>query len=177
MKLAVIAALMLSAGTVHAAEKAPPPEPMEHPDWGKLRRDFEAKVQSGLYDPESAQFTWVKGFQWGSVTEGFFRRRWGWVACAKVNAKNRMGGYVGASKYWILYEPSKGLSWDLKSTSFSQCDKPEPVALQPELVDLASLSDQTSLADELTKLGSLLEKGLITRAEFDAQKAKMLGRQ
>ena len=35
--------------------------------------------------------------------------------------------------------------------------------------------DQASTADELTKLANLKEKGVITDAEFQAQKAKILG--
>ena len=35
--------------------------------------------------------------------------------------------------------------------------------------------DQASTADELTKLAKLKEKGVITDAEFQAQKAKILG--
>ena len=34
-----------------------------------------------------------------------------------------------------------------------------------------------SLADELAKLGGLLQRGLLSQAEFDAAKARLLGGQ
>ncbi|MFG2059662.1 DUF4429 domain-containing protein [Micromonospora sp. NPDC048930] len=35
---------------------------------------------------------------------------------------------------------------------------------------------QSSVADELTKLGQLVQQGLLSREEFEAQKARLLGR-
>jgi hypothetical protein len=40
----------------------------------------------------------------------------------------------------------------------------------------AAASSGGSVADEIAKLAALRDKGLLTEAEFQAQKAKLLGR-
>jgi hypothetical protein len=46
-------------------------------------------LRSGLFDPESAQFQDVKHFSTTGAT------------CGLVNAKNRMGGYVGFTRFVV----------------------------------------------------------------------------
>lgn len=167
----VLAALFLSA---HAhAQRTPPAEPTERPDWAAVRSAAEAAIKPTLFDPASAQIEWTSGFEWGSVKPVIGARKWGWVGCLSLNAKNRMGGYVGAETYWVLYKPDRSVTFASKSEYFSQCDTPGKAPVQPQLVAVQN-AGAPSVADELTKLASLLERGVITREEFDAQKAKLL---
>jgi len=62
----------------------------------------------------------------------------------------------------------------LPSVQSSQQQKPQTQADQPVSQPVAEIMP-VSTADELLKMKSLLDAGLITRAEFDAQKSQMLG--
>lgn len=59
-------------------------------DWYRHRALFEA-VRERLYDPESAQFRGVR-----VVYAGY---------CGEVNAKNKMGGYVGFREFFAAPPP------------------------------------------------------------------------
>src|ERR1700748_1879112 len=60
------------------------------PASGVSRRNadvMEAEIKSHLVDPESAKFTW-----WAYPNNGFY--------CGLLNARNRMGGYVGNTLFY-----------------------------------------------------------------------------
>ena len=170
LELIVVAAAALSAA------KEAPPEPSTRPvDWSVTRTAAEQLLTSSLYDPGSAQIMWTSGFEWGYSKPLIGKRVWGWVGCLSLNAKNRMGGYVGAQSYWVLHQPSGKISTGPVVDRFTQCDTPGKVPLQPELLT-AEAPPSLSVADELSKLADLLDRGLITREEFEAQKARLLAR-
>lgn len=104
-KLIAVAALMLSSAVV-AAPKPDVPEPATHPDWAVMRENAEAILMDSLVDPESARIKWTRGFVWTYYRNGntgiVGKKRWGWVACGTLNAKNRMGGYAGPEKVLAL---------------------------------------------------------------------------
>ena len=54
---------------------------------------------------------------------------------------------------------------------------PEPAPSPPAVVQASTSVAPTSLADELGKLAGLREKGILTDAEFQAQKARLLNSQ
>jgi len=160
---------------VQARNVAPVPEPASRPDWSAIKQKAEEGLRKGLFDPEAAQFTWTSGFQWGYLKPALKPHTWAWVACVSVNAKNRLGGYVGPQAQFVAYNSEIGYVWDRADWAVSQCDKPNAFPLQPELINSRE-GGGVSAADELSKLASLLEKGFITRSEFDEQKAKLLNR-
>ena len=101
------------------------------------------------------------------------------ITSIKANRGVRFGRitiYIAGSKEEIRYVPNEqaplfaGAIWnkveELKKQS--QAPSPPPPAPAPALAP-------TSVADELLKFSELLEKGLISQEEFDAQKAKLLG--
>jgi hypothetical protein len=157
------------------------------PDWMKFRKNAERAVLTGFYDPGSATFEWPFGFTYGSWKPVLQSRIEGWWTCGRVNAKNRMGGYVG-SRYFVVVmnddgralfnETSSGGDFDFVS---SQCAN-SVVHLPPaprEFFETTSASQPAasapSVADELKKLSDLYEAGALTEEEYKAAKAKILG--
>lgn len=107
------------------------------------------------------------------------KRSFGWVACGNINAKNRMGGYVGVRGFHLLVDTGSfvTIAWEDEATS--ECDSGYRVPVNPELIaasskDKPSAVAALSVADELRKLAELRDKGIITTSEFDTQKAKLL---
>lgn len=142
-------------------------------------------VRSRLVDPDSAQFSWRGSFFEGWWKPFLTKRISGYIACGDVNAKNRMGGYTGASAFVVVLNISNDVLYlDMDSSGLglvdAACSKSgytrtnnwdeatSPVA-QSSVV-------KNSLADELTKLAALRDRGVLTQAEFEAQKAKLLNR-
>jgi hypothetical protein len=167
--------LLLSGATVTGAKSAPPPpQPTVEPDWSVVRRESEAALKSALFDPGSAQITWTKGFGWGFYKPPLDRHYYGWVGCGLINAKNRMGGYVGNTPFVIVYDG--GVKYDEMDEIAATACSNSTVAPQSALLDAPGVSNAVpSVADELTKLANLRDRGVITDAEFQAQKAKLLG--
>ncbi|WP_404714383.1 hypothetical protein [Sphingomonas sp. MMS24-J13] len=117
-----------------AAQVTPPP-PVPKPDFAKVRATGEASLKAPLFDPVSAQIVYTSGFQWGYAKPLIGKRTWGWIACGTLNAKNRMGGYVGAQGFWILSDANGTISWGNALESVTTCDTGAKVELQPELRD------------------------------------------
>ncbi len=86
-KRRAVAALLL-ASLVAGLAFAPP--------WFKQRELFNA-VGERLYDPESARFRDVQAVRYGY--------------CGEVNARNRLGGYVGFRKFWATPPSGVGDGW------------------------------------------------------------------
>jgi hypothetical protein len=68
-------------------------------------------LKTALFDPMTAVIEWqgdcVKGWWW--VLDNFRvpHATYGWKLTAKINAKNRMGGYVGFSNYTFCFRDGK----------------------------------------------------------------------
>lgn len=153
------------------------------PKWGRFRRDAEAAVRARLIDPSSAQFEWPYGFLWGQWKPALQARVTGYWTCGQVNARNRMGGYVGRSAFVVVMSDEgsvkfvdigDGKEFDLVSM---QCAKSVKL-LPPAPAEMAILPSDSpppsSVADELEKLAALRDRGILSEAEFQAQKAELL---
>lgn len=177
--LALLVLTIVSSTPAHA-KKEPPPLPSPKPDFAKVRETVETSLKADLFDPSSAQITYTSGFQWGYAKPLIGRRTWGWIACGALNAKNRLGGYVGAQSFWMMSDANGTISWQWISNTMSTCDTGQRAELQPELKDpavIAATAQATlGVAEELQKLAELRDKGIITQMEFDTQKAKLLSR-
>jgi hypothetical protein len=71
--------------------------------------DYKDKVADAiklkLIDPYSARFTFydlVKGHSRKAPLYGYNSVRFGWRVCGTYNAKNSLGGYTGAKKFYAL---------------------------------------------------------------------------
>lgn len=162
-----------------AAQNAPPAEPTAQPDWTEVRNKTEAHIRASYLDPSAAQIIWIRGFTWGRIKPALMKSTWGWIACADINGKNQYGGYVGARGHWVIYTPDAKVGFGELSIGgsladvTSPCDKPGNAPLQSALID-QPIQRRSGVADEIGKLAALLDKGLITRGEFDVQKARLL---
>jgi hypothetical protein len=78
---------------------------------GPIPEDYQeivmAHMDRVLIDPESARYSEWKGPKRGTVPDFFNRRVTGWMVCAEVNAKNRLGGYAGRKLYFFLIHGGK----------------------------------------------------------------------
>jgi hypothetical protein len=170
---------MISTGVL-ARSAPPPPEPTNHPDWASVRDQGVSEITSALFDPSSVQINWSSGFSWGFAKPIIGRRTFGWIACGNLNAKNRLGGYVGAKPFWIMADASGAVTSGWVADTMSTCDNGLKTAINPELVNTSPVTPvtlaPTSIADELEKLAQLRDKGVITQEEFEKQKAKLLAR-
>lgn len=157
------------------------------PDWNRFRVNAESAVLSGFFDPSSAVFEWPYGFTYGSWKPVLRGRIEGYWTCGKINAKNRMGGYVG-SRYFVvvldrnaqvLYNEvgAGGRSGDLVSLQCQNSIKNLPPA-STQFVEIKSKSNtnstRPSMADELSKLAGLKANGSLTEEEYRAAKMKVL---
>lgn len=155
------------------------------PDWGLFRRNAEAALIGRLIDPESARIEWPNGFMLGSWRPLLARRIEGYWTCGLINARNRMGGYTGATSFvvvlssdgQVLYsEIGTGRDFDLLS---SQCARsanllPPPPRVWTDTPAARASSAPASLADELERLVRLRDSGALSPAEFEAAKARLL---
>ncbi|UZK67334.1 PDZ domain-containing protein [Sphingomonas sp. M1-B02] len=74
------------------------------PAWETFRQQGEAAITARLIDPESARINWLGGYMKGGFKPFLEGRVRGYVACGTVNARNRMGGYTGASTFVVVID-------------------------------------------------------------------------
>lgn len=165
-------------GDEHAFERS-------EPDWTLFRRNAEAALIGRLIDPDSARIEWPNGFTLGTWRPLLARRIEGYWTCGLINARNRMGGYTGATSFvvvlsaegQVLYsEVGTGRDYDLLS---SQCARsanllPPPPRAWANAPAAQTSSAPASLADELERLVRLRDSGALSPAEFEAAKARLL---
>jgi hypothetical protein len=107
--------IYVAALTVLAGCATPPPtqQELEVANYGSPPRNYKASIMSYmgaiLKDPESARY----GF-YGAPVKGYMgaSRKFGWIACATINARNSFGGYVGARKYIFLIRDDAVVEYD-----------------------------------------------------------------
>lgn len=161
-----------------------PDGPDTPPSWSRVRAATETAIRQRLVDPDSAKIEWPNGFRWGFYKPPFQKRLDGWVTCGSVNARNRMGGYVGDHEFIVVYADGavKRLDMDSGTDRLALvsviCGKSTFPPPQPELMAQAASAGggaSSSVADELKKLADLRDRGVLTEPEFETQKAKLLG--
>lgn len=165
-----------------------PTAPRPHVEFDQMRQSAEAAIRSRLIDPHSAQIDWPSGFAQTGWKRLFQKRVYGWATCGYVNSRNRFGGYVGRTNFAVVLDDSANIL-HLEIGDNSELDLTQ-IACQnsrhifpayttankmPERREKSEFSS-ISVADELGKLAELRDKGVITELEFQAQKAKLLGR-
>lgn len=177
----IIALLGLSIAGSALAKEAPPPEPSIAPSWSQVRADVETAIRQRLVDPDSARISWPYGFKWGSYKPMFQRRIHGWATCVMVNGRNRMGGYTGSKPATVIYLDGVRYleimddQFGLDSESCAKAGFPAPP--NALTVSASAPAPVSSVADEIAKLASLRDKGIITSQEFETQKARLFGAQ
>ena len=103
--VAAAAAAMTSGGPALAKPK---PEPVIEygpaPDWDRFKELAETAISAMLVDPYSAKFVWNHGYRKDGFTPFLSKRKYGYTTCGYVNAKNRMGGYTGATTFTVVID-------------------------------------------------------------------------
>ncbi|WP_216821969.1 SHOCT domain-containing protein [Stenotrophomonas sp. SAU14A_NAIMI4_5] len=174
---------------VRATEQWPGGETLykdSEPDFAMYRQVTERAVRARLIDPDSARIDMPYGFLEGAWRPMFQKEVEGYWTCGTVNARNRMGGYAGTSAFVVVLgesgvvkylELGNGGDYDILAT---QCAKgaqllpPAPVETAAARATPASSGAASSLADELKKLSDLKASGVLSEAEFEAAKQRIL---
>lgn len=157
------------------------------PEWARFRQNAEQAVLVGFFDPASAVFEWPYGFTYGSWKPVLQGRIEGWWTCGRINAKNRMGGYVGSRFFVVVMnsdgqavftETGTGGNYDFVSMQCANSVASLPPAPSEFFRQAAAPITETSgpkIADELAKLKALFDSGALTEEEYLKAKAKVLG--
>jgi hypothetical protein len=112
------ALLLLACSTLSGAATAADKQKLEHvygppPSWEEYRHVGEAAIAARMIDPESARITWMSGIHKGEFKPFLEPRIGGYVACGTVNAKNRLGGYTGATAFVVVIDYGRALFADV----------------------------------------------------------------
>ena len=100
---------------------------------------------------------------------------------AKMRGHHNIGSIAAVNAFlgWTLVGWVVALTWALAKPqqvqSVPQADQPQDP--QPLHAPVMSGEQSGSVVDQLTKLATLLERGLLTEEEFKAQKAQLLSKQ
>lgn len=159
------------------------------PDYDAMRRAAEGGVLGRLIDPQSAMIELPYDFIYGTWSPAFSGYKIdGFMTCGSVNAKNRMGGYTGATTFISVIDRA-GFE------KFTDMDDPTAQYIRPVEAGCASLvkklnyvgniqsqepaarlveSQGSSVADQLSKLAELHASGALTEEEYEAAKARVL---
>lgn len=157
------------------------------PDIAALRRAAERGVKNRLIDPQSAIIEMPFDFIYGTWTPVFSGTHFeGFMTCGSVNAKNRMGGYTGASSFVAVIDGNGTENFVDMDSGSSQYFRPVDTACGNLIKKLKFVGDApasdapagstgaTSMAEELEKLAKLHSSGALNDAEYSAAKAKVL---
>ena len=112
MSRALCLGLLLVVAGCATWEVPPNASQIAGPYPGDFKKRVYESIEEVLFDAETARFKWIGKPQqmWGwKNPTGIGRRFYGWGVCFKVNAKNRMGGYVGYKPYFALLQPEQTL--------------------------------------------------------------------
>ncbi|KQS03554.1 hypothetical protein ASG11_04205 [Sphingomonas sp. Leaf357] len=117
LRIVLAAGLTGNGAAPAAAEQAPRYHAYgPAPSWERYRAIAEAGIRDRMIDPESARITWMGGYFKGDHKPPLSPRYSGYVACGSVNAKNRMGGYTGASSFIVVIDYDRVLLLDIERT-------------------------------------------------------------
>lgn len=162
--------------------QAPAPAPQNTREIAWMKAVVQHLANS-LADPQSARFALPYGFTpqpvtwkvWGVDTYGYF-------TCGAVNARNRMGGYVGETMFLAHIDINGRVLTTLDSAKTPHlgriCSAGGLPPINPETVPAVFGQPRTgsssTLSKELADLAELHRKGVLSDAEFAAAKARLL---
>ena len=130
------------------------------------RKGFMAFATQGLSGSKSIPMSAIQSVQIkdaGAILNGYIQ----FGILGGVEHKGGLSNAANDENSIVFLNTSNELAHQIK-------DYIETAILHPQDTDNESLP-QPSIADELLKFKQLLDMGVITQAEFDAQKKKLLG--
>lgn len=105
MRKMIFVAVVCAAGMSACAQR-PTPQELSKADYGTYPIDYKEIVESymrkALFDPYSAVYEHRRGPSIGYVGGNFVETQYGYRVCVDLNAKNRMGGYVGSRTQFFM---------------------------------------------------------------------------
>ena len=128
------------------------------PSWDEYRQIGAAAIAARLIDPESARITWLTGYRQGDIKPFLNPRVTGYVACGSVNARNRLGGYVGASVFVVVIDYGRALFADMDRTAGgtyeTSCTKALATGLYPPPPGAGGSSGRSAASQSSARPGS-----------------------
>lgn len=83
---------------------APSRQEIASADYGQYPEAYEAVIKSymgaRLKDPDSAQYRFLNAPKQG--WDAFGNKRYGWVTCVQINAKNSFGAFTGYRLHYFM---------------------------------------------------------------------------
>ena len=97
---------VLLAVLLGACASPPYAEEIANANYGAYPSDYQETVKNYmaafLFDPYTAVYENWRGPSLGYSGGNFVKTEFGYQVCVDINAKNRMGGYVGRKRYYFL---------------------------------------------------------------------------
>ena len=97
---------VLLAALLGACATAPSAGEIANADYGVYPSGYQETVKNymaaSLFDPYTAVYENWRGPAQGYSGGNFVKIEFGYRVCVDINAKNRMGGYVGRKRYYFL---------------------------------------------------------------------------
>ncbi len=98
--------LCFSVCSISACVTVPTQQEILNADYGKYPNDYQETVKSYmgnlLFDPYSAVYSNWRGPAQGYSGGRFVQTAFGYRVCVDINAKNRMGGFVGNKRHYFV---------------------------------------------------------------------------
>jgi len=98
---------------------APSATELANADYGPYPQEYEQIIKRHLdlvlKDPESAKINIVK--RPSSGWSGLGGRKYGWIVCAEVNAKNSYGGYTGSRLSYFMLKNDSVIQYMISDTN------------------------------------------------------------
>ncbi len=97
---------VLLVALLGACATAPSAGEIANADYGVYPSGYQETVKNymaaSLFDPYTAVYENWRGPSRGYSGGNFVKTEFGYQVCVDINAKNRMGGYVGRKRYYFL---------------------------------------------------------------------------
>lgn len=137
---------------------------------GFLARSIVGKGEKRLHISQIASIQWKPA---GAVVEGFIQ----FGVPGGVERRSQFGNQTQSARG----DENSVLFTKKQMPAFEELRKALDAAIAqhhtPQQQPASAQPSAPSVADELTKLGQLMQQGILTQAEFEQQKARLLGGQ
>jgi len=105
MRLIRLSIMVFIILVLSACATVPTPKQLSEADYGSYPNNYQEIVKAYysqvLFDPYSAHYRWIKP-PYSGYFSAFGKFEFGYIVHVGVNAKNRMGGYVGEKQEALL---------------------------------------------------------------------------
>ena len=110
---------------VAACASPPTDDQVRAADTGPYPSNYEQIVKdnfaTSLFDPYSAVFNFTRTPTKGYGGSPIAGARIGWIVCGTVNAKNRMGGYVGVKPFVVVISNGAVIHREIDTPTAARC--------------------------------------------------------